>query len=310
MSEKIICTKSKITTIADALRERTNTTTNYTLDTIGSTIPNIGNKNTIMITNCTPGETLTLIKDSYTDTTIADSLGVAEFTVYDIGEYNIFNSSSQHTEVLITNIITSKLSRLPSSYQEVEYIESTGTQYINTDFYYDGIDDKQLRMMWKPTTSMGSKSISGYEQSGIAMRWFFTNYGQAGNNAQYMLYADYNNSSQSILQSIGTKYDATFTAKNGTLTVNEVLTGQSYSHTYTSTTTSFPNNKLRLFCNSPSQVSSIQLYLAQMWSEGELKYDFVPCYRVSDNKPGMYDLVTNTFYINAGTGEFGIGPEV
>ena len=38
---------------------------------------------------------------------------------------------------------------------------------------------------------------------------------------------------------------------------------------------------------------------------------FVPCIRKSDNKPGLYDLcgsicplTGNSFYINAGTGEF------
>lgn len=45
--------------------------------------------------------------------------------------------------------------------------------------------------------------------------------------------------------------------------------------------------------------------------------NYVPCYRKSDNKPGMYDLcgsicrLTNSpFYINAGTGEFLVGPDV
>lgn len=36
----------------------------------------------------------------------------------------------------------------------------------------------------------------------------------------------------------------------------------------------------------------------------------VPCYRKSDNKPGMYDLINDVFYTNAGTGEFIVGPDV
>lgn len=32
--------------------------------------------------------------------------------------------------------------------------------------------------------------------------------------------------------------------------------------------------------------------------------NFIPCYRKSDNKPGLYDTVTKEFYTNQGTGEF------
>lgn len=38
--------------------------------------------------------------------------------------------------------------------------------------------------------------------------------------------------------------------------------------------------------------------------------DFVPCYRKSDGEIGMYDLVTNTFFTNQGTGNFTKGNNV
>ena len=38
-----------------------------------------------------------------------------------------------------------------------------------------------------------------------------------------------------------------------------------------------------------------------------LQKDFVPALRASDSKPGLYDLVTDTFYTNSGTGEFSYG---
>ena len=43
---------------------------------------------------------------------------------------------------------------------------------------------------------------------------------------------------------------------------------------------------------------------------GVIKRSFVPALRNSDNKPGMYDTVTGTFYTNAGSGEFSVGPAV
>ena len=38
--------------------------------------------------------------------------------------------------------------------------------------------------------------------------------------------------------------------------------------------------------------------------------EFIPCYRKSDDKPGMYDLITKQFFINQGEGEFLVGPNV
>lgn len=38
--------------------------------------------------------------------------------------------------------------------------------------------------------------------------------------------------------------------------------------------------------------------------------NFIPCYRKSDMKPGMYDTVTGTFYTNQGSGEFILGPSI
>jgi hypothetical protein len=40
-----------------------------------------------------------------------------------------------------------------------------------------------------------------------------------------------------------------------------------------------------------------------------LLVDLVPCYRKSDNKPGMYDIVRNQLYTNQGSGEFIVGPD-
>ena len=42
----------------------------------------------------------------------------------------------------------------------------------------------------------------------------------------------------------------------------------------------------------------------------ELMTDLIPCYRKSDNEPGMYDTVTGTFYTNSGTGSFTVGNDV
>ena len=47
-----------------------------------------------------------------------------------------------------------------------------------------------------------------------------------------------------------------------------------------------------------------------MWESKVLVRDFIPAKRNSDGSIGMYDLVTSTFFGNAGTGTFVAGAEV
>ena len=54
----------------------------------------------------------------------------------------------------------------------------------------------------------------------------------------------------------------------------------------------------------------MKLYSCQMYYEDTLIRNFIPCYRKLDNEIGMYDLVSNQFYTNAGTGVFLMGTEV
>ncbi len=47
------------------------------------------------------------------------------------------------------------------------------------------------------------------------------------------------------------------------------------------------------------------------YEEDDIKlYEYIPCYRKADNVAGMYDIVNNVFYTNAGTGKFTVGPDV
>lgn len=51
----------------------------------------------------------------------------------------------------------------------------------------------------------------------------------------------------------------------------------------------------------------LKIYSFKMWEDGVLIRDMIPCYRKSDNIPGMIDVVNKVFYQNAGTGSFTVG---
>ena len=58
--------------------------------------------------------------------------------------------------------------------------------------------------------------------------------------------------------------------------------------------------------------SSIMLYELKISDNDKIIADFVPVYRRSDSKPGLYDLVNGEFYTNAATSgnDFTFGPDV
>ena len=45
-----------------------------------------------------------------------------------------------------------------------------------------------------------------------------------------------------------------------------------------------------------NQASKMRIYYFKLYDNNELKRNFIPCKRVSDNTPGLYDLITQSFY--------------
>jgi hypothetical protein len=62
--------------------------------------------------------------------------------------------------------------------------------------------------------------------------------------------------------------------------------------------------------NSPISASIYRCTIWNLENGVEIQRDFIPCYRKTDNKPGMFDLVSEQFFTNSGTGEFEIGGNV
>jgi hypothetical protein len=58
----------------------------------------------------------------------------------------------------------------------------------------------------------------------------------------------------------------------------------------------------------PYSYDSVKISSCNFYINGIPVRHFIPCYRKSDNKPGLYDTINNTFYTNAGSGEFILGP--
>lgn len=187
---------------------------------------------------------------------------------------------------------------VPPEYQEVEYIQTTGEQWINT-----GISANTANLRTISTVLVTSVSTTDGDAiwSGT---WDF--YG-------YLL--NVNSSGEIGWHSGGKKATTNITLNNWfsveTTKQGLVVDGTSYTLESPSGTDS---NAIVLiaWCSSGARGGRARAkYKATMMYSGTtLLREFYPCYRKSDNVAGFWDKANEVFYTNAGTGTFVVGPDV
>ena len=181
---------------------------------------------------------------------------------------------------------------LSSSYTCVEYIESSGTQYIDTGIAHSSSKKIVLAMDLAYTTVDPTNQIMGFSGSGgCGIGLAKSSWWEIGTTAV-----------------AGTRYSVEF-GVDGT-SVYRIIDGTTYSKTRSATSftsnlflmaahTSASNATLNYYC-------SCKLYGAKVWVDDVLVRDFVPCINSSD-AVGLYDKQNDTFYGNNGSGSFTAG---
>lgn len=191
---------------------------------------------------------------------------------------------------------------LPSGYTQLEYIESTGTQYVDTGFNITSINYQNLKMsiicekIGQGTSANtwlidGSSTTNAYFYMGVYNGKYYYGYGTSDHDT-------------GIAAGSGKKvYILDIPLKKFSVS-NEV----DVSITIGKVTSSGP---IMLFGFSYSGIRSYaeKVYSCQIYDNGVLTRNFVPCKNPS-GAIGLYDLVNSKFYGNAGTGIFTAGPEV
>ena len=199
---------------------------------------------------------------------------------------------------------------LPYTYQQVEYIEGTGTQYIDTGYIPQGNTEVRADIQFTHTSATYDGTHAAIFGASSSDKRFYMNFGAMnqqynqiffwnGANNETTVWATLNNVTlkhKFIFNNIGLKVDNTLYAKQGTLVA---CTRNFLFFTYVNRTTGN--------VNLPSKY---KLYNGQIYENDVLVRDLVPCYRKSDEEIGLYDLVNDAFYTNAGTGTFIKGPNV
>lgn len=201
-----------------------------------------------------------------------------------------------------------KRKSIPSAYQEVEFIASSGTQHIDTGFIPNNNTRIACEIMWTEfnnsywggfgaATSSTSRAYECYVFSSYVNWNFYSNtYGaddglgyRATVNTRYLI--DANKNVFKISDTNGTVLK-TITATNGTFTAPYTM------YLFGSHRSSSGHGKCRFYGHT------------FIYDNGTLVREFVPCYRKSDNVIGMWDKVNKQFYTNGGSGTFTKGGDV
>lgn len=194
----------------------------------------------------------------------------------------------------------------PSDFQEVEYIEATGTQYINTGILPD--DNTGIYI----DCEMESFNSSNYIHLLSSRYPVISIMAQSGNYVQFEYgptSSNYNSYRTYLANGIDVFDRHVYSIINKIAKVDSQELGTS---TKTLTQSQYP---LYLFAGNSSgslniNQADVKLYLARIYNGSIIDYEFVPCYHKTTGFIGLYDTVHSKFYMNSGTGTFIKGPDV
>lgn len=239
-----------------------------------------------------------------------------EIGMYDLVNNQFYSNAGTGTFTKGPDVVPIKMKirrppRLPMEYQEVEWIGNPDQAYIKTSFNCKDFDYAELKFFitanrtWANIFGGSTNNSDPHNGKSICV----SNRGQVAYQYDSVRYFDKPNLTANNL------YVAKFTAKIGNqkLIINDELIGETNISSDIS-----GNPPVGIFSmwygsdagKTPGESTIANIYYTRLYNNDALIGDFIPCYRKSDNEIGMYDLVTNTFYTNAGTGTFTKGPDV
>lgn len=174
--------------------------------------------------------------------------------------------------------------RLPSIYEKLPYVTANGNQSLRTSYYPVLGDEVHFRFKGVDGTILSAGNgtyqmvfIGGFANTGWYCRYF--------TSTTYNIRADY---------SADTWYDVDVDA-SGTLITN----GKTYS---LSPVSELDGTATDMWI--AERRSAMQRYngsIAELWikNNGKYKMYLIPCRRKSDQKVGMYDTISKTFFVSS-----------
>lgn len=196
---------------------------------------------------------------------------------------------------------------IPDEYKKVEYLESTGTQYIYTNVPGRSGVECKAKVSWVEGGASDACIFGARKYASDRIMLIH----------QYPLqkWTIGNGDSYTGLSRID--YDVPYFVEAKTAIGEQYLKINGNAiYTGTDATEYINNFNLSIFActreseNNVTLFAKARVYYLVASVNDNVVLNAVPCIRKSDNKPGLYDTVSSTFLTNAGTGEFLCGPEI
>lgn len=209
------------------------------------------------------------------------------------------------------------IDKLPIEYQRVEYLQSTGTQYINTK----KIPTDNTKMELKTYTTCTASYYCAGARSGTSTIFF----AQSGATSGSKISCTVNGTSRTAEDSDGVDFKRLSSGQmynimlktNGDSTFDYSIVDETNNKSYSISKAEYTpmetvTDGICLFALNKNYIVSgtNRCYKFKLYRDGKLILSFIPCYRKKDNVAGMYDIVTGKFFTNDGTGSFAVGNNI
>ena len=177
-------------------------------------------------------------------------------------------------------------------YRELEYIESTGSEYINTD-----VKENVCCMLEFEFMPAGLQLMAQSYLSGTLDNFTFAASGKINN-----VYLRYRASEKFYQTNINPSIKNTFSIMDNKITLNNTI----MSNVNTNYSVGTNSNNILIFDNaSLNRRAKMRFYSLKLYDKNKnLLRDFIPVRNNRTGKAGLYDKVENKFYGNSGTGDF------
>ena len=203
-------------------------------------------------------------------------------------------------------------SRLPAEYQEVEHIESTGTQYIDTGLTLNDFTAVSMTVQFNAITS--SPEYCGlYDDNNSRQAWGF---GLRGSTGKYAWIYPTTTGSDFVVEGVTAttnkvKLQTALSHYNGGYLISDNTNTSTASNIHQNTGTVSFYIGARNKSGTASELCNAKFYEVSFFDWLGIKVaEFIPCYRKADGEIGMYDTVNGVFYTNSGSGTFTKGADV
>lgn len=190
---------------------------------------------------------------------------------------------------------------IPDDFQVVEYIESDGLSYIDTELLAHSNMKCEVVFSFNELPNDGCLIGCRYNRVSNS-RLYFYHYFQ-GNKLGYGNYFGNGNISVDTIYTIKSKLEQ----NEQFLIINNEKTIENNIIDYINTHNTFHIFGMNIGDEGNQLTVKAKIYSCKIWNENIIAKYFIPVYNKKTNEIGLYDIVAQKFHINMGSGTFNKG---